>query len=123
MPHWPEVRRFSGNTGGGTGKPTVAIFSNLSDEPTPGGSRPSARHSFVFPIRIVRMLHVPERPATVDGRHFLEVVRRRRRCRRPFQSPGLPWIVARRLAFPQRNHNVVGKNQKARRLNQCTEGS
>ena len=53
---------------------------------------------FVFPIRVVRMFQVPQRPAAADGRDLLEVVGRRRRGRRPFQRPGVPRIVAGRLA-------------------------
>src|SRR5437660_11317587 len=39
------------------------------------------------------MFDIPERPPATDGWNRLEVVRRRRRSRGPFQRPGVPRIV------------------------------
>src|SRR6266849_6061524 len=48
----------------------------------------------VLPIRIVRMLKVPERAAALDGWDGVEVVCGRRRIRGPFESPGIPRITS-----------------------------
>ena len=72
----------------------------------------------VLPIGVFRMFQVPQRPAAVDGRDFFEVVRRRRRGGRPFQRPGVPRIVARRLAVPQRDDQVVDEDRVARHLDE-----
>src|SRR5215470_421119 len=54
--------------------------------------------SFVFPIRILRVLQVPERAAAAHNRQSLEVVLGGRRGGRPFERPGVPRIFARRLS-------------------------
>ena len=56
------------------------------------------RRSFVLPVRIVGMLQIPQRPAAAHHRQRREVVGGRRRGRRPLERPGVPRIVARRLA-------------------------
>src|SRR6266851_9499600 len=48
----------------------------------------------VLPVRIVRMLKVPERAAALDGWDGVEVVCGRRRIRGPFESPGIPRITS-----------------------------
>src|SRR5215510_7524053 len=55
--------------------------------------------SFVFPIRILRVLQVPERAAAAHDRQNLEVVLGGRRCSRPFERPCVPRVFARRLTF------------------------
>src|SRR6185369_15416277 len=57
--------------------------------------------SFVFPVRIVRMLQVPERTAASHHGKLFKVIAGRRRRGGPFQRPGVPRIVARLLSFPQ----------------------
>src|SRR6267142_4052604 len=49
--------------------------------------------SFVLPIRIFRMLEVPERPPALHRGEAREVVFRRRRGGGPFQGPRVPWIA------------------------------
>src|SRR5260370_37079043 len=80
----------------------------------------TTHHLFIFPIRIVGMLHVPERPAAVDGRDILEVVGRRRRRRGPFQSPGLPGIVPHRLPFHKDVTMLYAKIRKLGPWNRST---
>src|SRR5258707_13672488 len=62
--------------------------------------------SFVFPIRVARVLDVPKRPATFNGRNFGKIMFRRRRTRGPFECPGIPGIVSSRSPFAQRQKNV-----------------
>src|SRR5882762_9951402 len=46
----------------------------------------------VLPVRIIRVLDVPERAAALDGWNDREVICRRRRTSGPFESPGIPGI-------------------------------
>src|SRR5580658_2047660 len=55
-------------------------------------------------------------------RFFFEVVDGRRRGGRPFQSPGVPWIVARDFATPIRNDEVVSKDQNRYSLDHSSDG-
>ena len=74
MPHWPGLRRMlrsdraDGDCRGGAGHDggDASRFAHV-EWPRP---------SLVLPVRIVRVLQVPQRPAAVDGRDRLEVVRR-----------------------------------------------
>src|SRR4051812_41103948 len=49
---------------------------------------------FVFPIRIFRMLLVPQRPAALHHRKFGEVVLGWRRSRMPLERPRVPRVGA-----------------------------
>src|SRR6266496_4051929 len=69
--------------------------------------------SFVFPIRVARVLDVPKRPATFDGRNFGKMIFRRWRTRGPFECPGIPGIVSSRSPFAQRQKNVHYKDERA----------
>src|SRR5206468_11805704 len=69
--------------------------------------------SFVFPIRVGRVLDVPKRPATFNGRNFGKIIFRRWRTRGPFECPGIPGIVSSRSPFAQRQKNVYYKNERA----------
>src|SRR6267378_1826836 len=59
----------------------------------------------VLPVRIVRMLKIPERAAALDGWDGIEVVCRRRRIRGPFERPRIPRIISSGFA------TVVGPEQ------------
>src|SRR5262245_55893718 len=85
-------------------------------------SRAGQALRFVLPIRVIRVLQVPERPAAADGRDRLEVVTRRRRRRGPLQRPGVPRVVARRSAVAQRGEHVVDENGEARHLDERPQG-
>src|SRR5438552_11110170 len=66
--------------------------------------------SFVFPIRVARVLDVPKRPATFNGRNFGKIIFRRRRTRGPFECPGIPVIVSSRSPLAQRQKNVQNED-------------
>src|SRR5271166_4956157 len=66
---------------------------------------------FVLPIRIVRMLEVPQRATAVNGWDRREIVDRRRRTCGPFQSPRVPWIISRNLAPKVGPQQVVDEHQ------------
>src|SRR5260370_37905237 len=61
---------------------------------------------FVFPIRIFRVLEVPQRASAGDRGNGREAVRRRGGTRGPFESPCVPRIVRRLAALPIRNDPV-----------------
>jgi hypothetical protein len=52
----------------------------------------------VPPVRIFRVLEIPERPATSDRWNQREVICGRRRGRGPLECPGVPWIAPCTLA-------------------------
>src|ERR1700674_3619893 len=59
----------------------------------------------VLPVRIVRVLKVPERAAALDRGNGVEVVCRRRRIRGPFERPRIPGITSSGFA------TVIGPEQ------------
>src|SRR5215813_3947208 len=72
--------------------------------------------SFVSPIRVLRVLQVPERATAAHNRQSLEVVLGGRRGGRPFERPRVPRVFARRLSFPVRPNEVDDKAHDSRRL-------
>src|SRR5262245_42577683 len=56
----------------------------------------------IFPIRVLRVLQVPERAGAAHDRQSLEVVIGRRRGGRPLERPRVPRVFARRLSFQVR---------------------
>src|ERR1700676_727001 len=78
-------------------------------------------HLFVLSVRIVRMLKVPEWAAALHRRYEGEVVCRWWRVRRPFESPGIPWIVARKFAAEIRPNQVPQEDQDARSLEENSD--
>src|SRR5665213_3072710 len=61
--------------------------------------------SFVVPVRVFRMLDVPEWTAAMDDRCRSEVIGRRWRSGGPLQRPRIPGIIARHLSL------VIGVDQ------------
>ena len=62
--------------------------------------------SLVLPVRIVRMFEIPQRAPAAYDRIFSEVVRRRRRGRRPLERPRIPRVVAGHAAVQVRVDHV-----------------
>src|SRR5260221_4423618 len=58
--------------------------------------------SLVPPVRVFRVLEIPERPPALHHRQGGEVVGGRRRADRPFQGPRGPRVVARVLSPAKR---------------------
>src|SRR5579859_5149534 len=67
------------------------------------------------------MFQIPQRPPAMYFRFFFKVVDRRRRGSRPFQGPGVPWIVACDFAAPVRNDEVVCEDQNRYSLDQSSD--
>src|SRR6516164_10007944 len=67
--------------------------------------------SFVLPVRILRMLDVPQRPAAPYLRQNREVVvgGRRRSC--PLERPRIPRVIARAAALKVRPHEITDETQ------------
>src|SRR5215472_9462433 len=67
--------------------------------------------SLVLPVRIFRMLDVPQRPAAPHLRQNREVVvgRRRRSC--PLERPRIPRIIVRAPALKVRPHQITDETQ------------
>src|SRR5260370_16647763 len=65
---------------------------------------------FVFPIRIFRVLEVPQRASAGDRGNGREVVGRRGGTRGPFESPCVPSIVPHHPSLPIRKDHI-GPNQ------------
>src|SRR6185437_6732743 len=74
------------------------------------------------PVRIFRMLEVPKRPPALHFRNGREVVCGWRRRSRPFQSPGVPWIIAGRASSKVRPEQVESEAQHRRGLEQDSDG-
>src|SRR5258708_17367628 len=75
---------------------------------------------------VAALLHVTPRIVVVDYRGEREVIDRRRRGRRPFQRPGVPWIasyVAQRFAVADTDVDLHEKRQDAAENQQRTECS
>src|SRR5437016_7399400 len=77
---------------------------------------------FVIPIRISRMLKVPERAAALDGRDGMEVVCRRRRIRGPLECPGVPRITSRGFAPEIGPEQVSQEDQNPGSLEENPDG-
>src|ERR1041384_4340277 len=67
--------------------------------------------SFEFPIRIRRVLDVPERPAAFNRWDLSEIVFRRRRACGPFQRPSIPGIVSGRPSFARGSEKVEHEDE------------
>src|ERR1700735_1728330 len=67
------------------------------------------------------MFQVPQRSPAMYFRFFFKVVDRGRRGSRPFQSPGIPWIVACDFATPVRNDEVICEDQNRYSLDQSSD--
>src|SRR6266851_5940689 len=76
----------------------------------------------VLPVRIVRMLKVPERTAALDGWDGVEVVCRRRRIRGPFESPRIPRIVSSGFATVVGPEQVSQEDQNRGSLEENSDG-
>src|SRR5271155_4518421 len=76
----------------------------------------------VFPVRIIRMLKIPERSATLDRRNDKEVVGGRRRIRGPFERPGVPGITSSGLAAEIRPEQVPQEDQNPGSLEKDSDG-
>src|SRR6202048_2983304 len=73
---------------------------------------------------VAALLHVPPRIVVVDYRGEREVIDRRRRGRRPFQRPAVPWIasyVAKRLAVAYTDVDLDEARQDNAKNQQGTE--
>src|SRR5271168_961198 len=67
---------------------------------------------FVAPVRIRRMLYVPQRPAAPDLGYSTKIVGRGRRGGGPFERPGIPRIAARDGSVLKRPNDVEYKNRQ-----------
>src|SRR6516165_8949546 len=78
--------------------------------------------SLVFPVRIFRMLDVPQRPAAPHLRQNREVVvgGRRRSC--PLERPRIPRIIARAAASKVRPDQIKDETQYGGGLEQRPNG-
>src|SRR5271170_5868746 len=75
----------------------------------------------ISPIRVFRMLQVPQGTAAVDHWFNGEVVfRRRGRCR-PFQRPGIPRIISSFCPAKVRRGQVVGEEENCDALNKAAD--
>src|SRR5713101_8352536 len=101
-------------------------ISSMPTRPRDGSSHPIAGSSrvfdgacmiecllVVFPIRIVRMLEVPQWSATSYHRDPCKVVRRRGRRRRPLEGPCVPRVASGALAFEIRKEQVGDEGRDA----------
>src|SRR5713226_1231983 len=77
---------------------------------------------FVLPVRIIRMLKVPEGAAALDRRDGIEVVCGRRRIRRPFESPRIPRIVSSGFATVVGPDQVSQEDQNGDSLEENSDG-
>src|SRR2546422_7900400 len=78
--------------------------------------------SFVLPVRIGRMLEIPEWATALDGWNDGEVIRRRRRRCRPLKGPGVPRVAARSLALEVCPHEIRHENHDTQRLKENADG-
>src|SRR5262249_2426026 len=84
-------------------------------------TRDTKTASFVLPIRIVRVLEVPQRAAAAHQGDGLGVVRRRGGGGRPLERPRVPGIGAGRLTAAQAAGDVPQQEHGARDLEQHAE--
>src|SRR5215467_14753922 len=72
--------------------------------------------SFIFPVRIFRMLQIPQLAGAAHLWQGLKVVLRRRRGCGPLQCPGIPRVITRRCPAAQRPQYVGHQAANARDL-------
>src|SRR5579864_6223127 len=77
---------------------------------------------FIIPIRISRMLKVPERAAALDYRDRCEVIGRRRRIRGPLECPGIPRIASGCCAPEIGPDQISQENQNPGSLEENSDG-
>src|SRR6476620_8809250 len=77
--------------------------------------------SLVSPIRILRVLEIPERAPAPDSWDLSKVVCRRRRSCRPFECPGVPWIASGAVTFEIRPEQVTHEDQNSGGLKDHTD--
>src|SRR5271155_3186537 len=78
--------------------------------------------SFELPVRIVRMLKIPERAPALDRWNDGKVVCGRRRIRGPFEGPGIPGIASGGLATVVRPDQVPQEDQDPGGLEEDSDG-
>src|SRR5580704_13021323 len=72
-------------------------------------------------VRVFRMLAIPQWPPAAYRWNRSKVVGRWRRSDRPFEGPGVPWIVP-RFRSPEIRKNKIGyKYQNGEALDDCAE--
>src|SRR6267378_6353593 len=79
--------------------------------------------SFELPVRIGRMLEIPKRATALDRWYDGEVICGRRRRRRPFERPGVPWVAARGSSLEIRPQQIGDKNHDAQCLEEDANGN
>src|SRR3984893_10981925 len=72
-------------------------------------------------VRIFWVLQVPQGTAARNHRNGSKVVRGRRRTYRPFQSPGVPWIVAGFWSFEVGINKVRDEHECGYALDECAD--
>src|SRR6185437_13544991 len=101
MPIVPRSGNIHGSSAG-SGVIGIVLIDNLS---------------FVVPVRVFRMLDVPEWTAAMDDRCRSEVIGRRWRRSRPLQRPRIPRIVACNLSLVIRMDEVIDEDHGRDSLN------
>src|SRR6266853_1449850 len=107
IPTRPGAGRFHSSAAGASGKDVVLI---------------TLAPLLVLPIRIVRMLKVPERTPALYFWNRSEVISRRRRIRRPFESPRIPGIVSSGFAAVVGPEQVSQEDQNPGGLEENSDG-
>src|SRR5207245_11464055 len=77
---------------------------------------------FVIPVRISRMLKVPERATALDRRDGIEVVCRRRGIRGPLECAGIPRIATSGIAPEIGPEQVSQEDQNPGSLEENSDG-
>src|SRR6202011_50687 len=77
---------------------------------------------FVRPVRIVRVLQVPERAAALNYRDGGEIIGRRRRVRGPFERPRIPWITSSGFAPKIGPEQISQEDQNPGSLEEDSDG-
>src|SRR5258705_12525967 len=95
----PRAGSFHSSSAGGS--VTVVVVITL----VPYSYSATRTPLLVFPVRIVRVLEVPERAAALDAWNDGKVIFRRWRTCGPFESPGIPGIASSGFA------SIVGPQQ------------
>src|SRR6202790_3773321 len=114
---------------------SAAIRANIATLPRSGSSHSSCGAGsvvdiafitlaplLVLPIRIVRMLKVPERTETLYLWNRSEVINMRRRMRGPSDSPRIPRIVSSGFATKIRPDQVSQKHKDPGGLEENSDG-
>src|ERR1700688_4274746 len=76
----------------------------------------------VFPVRIVRILKIPERAPALNRWHEGGGICRRRRIRGPFESPCIPGIASGGFATVVRPEQVSQEDQDSGSLEEISDG-